>query len=366
MKQRILISSLEPSANLHLKEVLKHLDGFEICGIFDKKFGNPYMESKEFSAMGFIEVLPLIFKAKKAIKEMVELAKSCDNVLLIDSPAFNIPLAKALKKAKVKAKITYYILPQVWAWKKKRVKVVEENCDNLASILPFDSKFYSRSIYVGHPLLDEIKIEKISYENSKTIAFLPGSRKAEISRLMPIFRELILKFDDYKKILVIPKHMQGNEIYGDVSGFELAFDTPTTLSKCDFAFICSGTATLESALVGTPFVLCYKAKSIDIFLAKTFIGKRIKHAGLANIFFDFMGKDELHTELIQDEVSSESLYKAFLEKDPIRFKNAREELKSYLKFGSSQNLANLIKNNIKDEKWQNQWQYMDLKKSHRN
>ena len=122
---KILVSSLEASANLHLKEILTHIDGVEICGIFDKRFGAALYDSKEFSAMGFVEILPLIFKAKRALKQMVELAKTCDKVLLIDSPAFNLPLAKAIKEANLKCEIIYYILPQVWAWKPKRVAKVE-------------------------------------------------------------------------------------------------------------------------------------------------------------------------------------------------------------------------------------------------
>lgn len=345
MSKKVLVSSLEPSANLHLGEILKHLGDIKIYGIFDSKFGVPYMESKEFSAMGFVEVLPLIFKAKKAIKEMVNLAKNCDIVLLIDSPAFNIPLAKALKKENIKAKIIYYILPQVWAWKKGRVKVMEQNCDILASILPFDEKFYNRSTYVGHPLLDEINLEKTSYETKKILAFLPGSRKSEISRLMPIFRELSLNFDGFRKILVIPSHLKNSEIYGDISGFEISHSTPKALSVSDFAFICSGTATLESALIGTPFVLCYKAKSIDIIIAKAFIAKRIKYAGLANIFFDFMDKKPLHEELIQSEVTAKNLLKAYQNHDAMKFKVAKDELREYLKFGSSKNVANFIQNN---------------------
>ena len=343
MDKQILVSSLEPSANLHLKESLKHLDGYKIKGIFDPKFGTPYMASSEFSAMGFINVLPLIFKAKKAIKEMVKLAKDCDHILLIDSPAFNLPLAKAIKEAGIKTPITYYILPKVWAWKSGRIKPLEKYCDNLASILPFDDRYFSHSTYVGNPLLDEIKEKKTSYEKSNILAFLPGSRKSEISRLMPIFRELLPKFEGYKNILVVPPNLKGSEIYGDTSGFEIQTSAPKVLEKSDFAFICSGTATLEAALIGTPFVLCYKAKDIDIFLAKTFVGKKIKHIGLANIMFDFMGKEPLHTELIQEEVTARNLHKEYEKYNATKFQQAREELKAYLKFGSAKNLADIVK-----------------------
>ena len=343
--KRYLISCLEASANLHFQEVLNALGECEICGIFDKKFekfGSAIYDSKEFSAMGFVEVLPLIFKAKKAMKKMVELAGTCDGVLLIDSPAFNLPLAQKLKEQGIKTPITYYILPQVWAWKKGRVAKVEKYCDNLASILPFDSKFYTRSKYVRHPLLDEIKTQKQSYEKNGKIVFMPGSRRSEITRLMPIYRELASKFANSEKILVVPKFLMSNldEIYGETSKFKISNNTIETLKDAEFAFICSGTATLEAALIGTPFVLCYKAKAIDIFLARCFV--KLKHVGLANIIFDFMGKEALHTELLQDEVSAENLYKAYQNCDYEKFRFACANLREYLKFGSAKNVANLL------------------------
>lgn len=349
--KRYLVSCLEASANLHFEQVLNELGECEICGIFDKKFekfGSAIYDSKEFSAMGFVEVLPLIFKAKKAMKKMVELARTCDGVLLIDSPAFNLPLAQKLKEQGVKTPITYYILPQVWAWKKGRVAKVEKYCDNLASILPFDSKFYTRSTYVGHPLLDEIKIQKNSYEKNGNLVFMPGSRRSEITRLMPIYRELSRKFANHKKTLVVPKFLMPNlaEIYGDTSFFEISNDTINSLVNAEFAFICSGTATLEAALIGTPFVLCYKAKAIDMYIARKFV--KLKFAGLANIIFDFMGEKPLHTELLQDEVSAENLYNAYKNCDYEKFSRACADLREYLKFGSAKNVANLLK--FKQEK----------------
>ncbi|EJW2993919.1 lipid-A-disaccharide synthase, partial [Campylobacter jejuni] len=276
-----LVCALEPSANLHLKEVLKaykkDFGEFELHGIYDeslcKEFdlnSKPLYSSHEFSAMGFIEVLPLIFKAKKAIKELANLSftQKINGILCIDSPAFNIPFAKALKKAGSKIPHIYYILPQVWAWKKGRIPIIESHFDILASILPFDNQFFNKSTYIGHPLLDEIKEfknqEDINHtfskkDDEKTIAFLPGSRRSEIRRLMPIFKELSQKFKG-EKILCVPSfNLEKLEVYGDISEFKIESNTPKVLKKADFAFICSGTATLEAALVGTPFVLAYKA-----------------------------------------------------------------------------------------------------------
>ena len=389
---KYLISCLEPSANLHFKEVLEHLKKLdpacEICGIFDEKLGSPIYKSSEFSAMGFIEILPLILKAKRAITQMTRLAAECDRVLLIDSPAFNLPLARAIKESGARAEISYYILPQVWAWKPRRAEKLKAFCDNLLSIWPFEAKFFgadcegdkgavpqeaeskdaalqetkdkdaapkedaarpseqsaktAKYSFVGHPLLDEITLRKQSYEKQGKIAFMPGSRRAEISRLMPIFRALAPKFENSERVLIIPPHLmdQRDEIYGPLDGFSIANDTPATLKDCDFAFICSGTATLEAALIGTPFVLCYKARAFDVWLARKLV--KLKHVGLANIIFDFLGEEPLHEELLQSEVSAQNLLAAYERCDAAKFKLASEKLRDYLKFGSSENVAKIL------------------------
>lgn len=389
---KYLISCLEPSANLHFKEVLAHLKKLdpacEICGIFDEKLGSPIYKSSEFSAMGFIEILPLILKAKRAVAQMTRLAAECDRVLLIDSPAFNLPLARAIKESGARAEISYYILPQVWAWKPHRAEKLKAFCDNLLSIWPFEAKFFgadcegdkgavsqeakskdsalqetkdkdaapkedaarqssqsaktAKYSFVGHPLLDEIKFQKSSYEKQGKIAFMPGSRRAEISRLMPIFRALAPKFENSERTLIIPPHLmdQRDEIYGPLDGFSIANDTPATLKDCDFAFICSGTATLEAALIGTPFVLCYKARAFDVWLARKLV--KLKHVGLANIIFDFLGEEPLHEELLQSEVSAQNLLAAYERCDAAKFKLASEKLRDYLKFGSSENVAKIL------------------------
>ncbi len=360
MAKKLLISALEPSANLHLGEILKELKDYEICGIFDEKFGSPYAKSSEFSAMGFFEILPLILKAKRALKALVKMARECDAVLLIDSPAFNIPLAKALKQAGISAKITYFILPQVWAWKPGRAKIVEENCDNLAAIWDFEHKFYPKCHYVGSPLLDEINFDEINraqilarnLEQNKQnltekIAFLPGSRIGEIKRLMPIFRDLATKFEDKKLVLPIPANLMArkDEIYGDLRAFEISDDAVLAMSGAKFAFICSGTATMQAALIGTPFVLCYKAKPIDIFIARKFV--KLKYAGLANIILDFLGEKPLNLELIQEQVTRENLLKAYENesKNVAKFDSVSKRLREYLAHGAAKNVANLIKFN---------------------
>ncbi|NPA73605.1 MAG: lipid-A-disaccharide synthase [Epsilonproteobacteria bacterium] len=340
--KKILISALEPSANLHLEPILNILGEYELKGIFDPKFGSPLYPSSDFSVMGFVDVLWKIKKAKRAIKEMVKLSFECETVLLIDSPAFNLPLAKAIKEKNPDIKIVYYILPQVWAWKEKRVKKIEKYCDVLASILPFESKFYNKSTYVGHPLLDEIKIFKENVTHNNKVAFLPGSRKSEIKSLMNIYKEVAKEIKE-DKIVVIPKHFgqdQIKELYGDLSGFDIYYSTEQALNEADFAFICSGTATLESSIIGTPFVLVYKAKKIDYFIAKRFV--KLKHIGLANIIFDFEGEEDLHKELIQDDVTKENLLKEYKDINRGYFMEKSKRLRGILKHGSAKNVADMI------------------------
>ncbi|MFK5881671.1 MAG: lipid-A-disaccharide synthase [Sulfurospirillum sp.] len=344
---RLLVSSLEPSANLHLEPILQKLEKYKLFGIFDEKFGKPHLPSSAFSIMGFLDVIPKIKKAKKAIKELVKLSFKTDIVLLIDSPAFNLPLAKAIKEKNPNVKIIYYILPQVWAWKAKRVTKVEANCDVLASVLPFESKFYNRSIYVGHPLLDEIKEYKKEYKKSGIISYLPGSRKSEIKKLMPIFKELVSRTNK-KALLVIPPFFSDEQIadiYGDIGEFEVIRDAKEAFFQSEFAFICSGTATLEAALIGVPFILAYKAKKLDYMIAKRFV--KLKHVGLANILFDFSNRPPLHVELLQDEVTSDNLYNEYIKIDKEEFFKNSLHIREILKKGSLNDMLDIITTNKK-------------------
>ena len=339
---KLLISALEPSGNLHMEPILASLESYELYGIFDERFGEPLLPSSAFSIMGFIDAIPKIRLAKKAIKDMAQMSLHVDKVILIDSPAFNLPLAKAIKEINPNVQIIYYILPQVWAWKEKRVAKVERYCDILASILPFEQEFYNRAKYVGHPLLDEISKYKEKYEDTGYIAYLPGSRKSEIKKLMPIYKELAKKINK-NNILVIPSHFSSSEIkeiYGDIKEFDISRDTYATFLKSEFAFVCSGTATLEAALIGVPLVLAYKAKKFDAFIARMFV--KLKHVGLANVIFDFAGIEPLHVELLQEEVTSDNLMEEYVHMDRELFFENSQKLHAILKHGSKDEMIKLI------------------------
>jgi len=343
---KILVSALETSSNLHLKELKKYLsNGVEFIGIFDKELGSPNYDISQMAIMGFVDAikrLPFFLNLKN---EMVTLAANVDKVLLMDNSGFNLPLAKAIKKRYPQKEIIYYILPQAWAWKKKRIPVIEETCDKLLSILPFEKDFYSHKekiTYVGHPLLDEIKTFKNELSSNGKIAFMPGSRKGEISKLMPIFKE-VAKQINKEAILIIPPHFTKeyiDETYGNISGFTITTNTHKTLEEADFAFICSCTTTLEAAIIGTPFVLSYIAKPLDYFIAKNLV--KIKYIGLANIFFEKMGKEQIHKELIQEMVTTKNLLKEYKNMDKNNFLNNSELLRQYLQNGSSYNVAQIL------------------------
>ncbi len=348
MAQKILVSALETSSNIHLKALMDEVwCEVELVGIFDKSLGNPTYDISSMAVMGFVDVLKKIPFFLKLKKEMIALAKDVDKILLMDSSGFNLPLAKAIKKAYPNKEIIYYILPQAWAWKKGRIATIEKVVDTICSILPFEKSYYqvdTKLKYIGHPLLDEIKNFKSTSTNSNKIAFMPGSRRGEITKLMPIYKEVAQRISK-EAILIIPKHFNDDliaEVYGDISMFTIEREPYDVLLKVDFAFICSGTATLEAALIGTPFVLTYIAKPFDYFVATKLI--KIDFIGLANIFFQKMGLLPMHSELIQEAVTVENLIDKYENIDNEEFLINSIKLREYLQFGSSQNMANIICN----------------------
>ncbi|MDQ7046916.1 MAG: lipid-A-disaccharide synthase [Sulfurovum sp.] len=345
---KLLVSALEPSSNLHLKEVLKHTQDVQLIGIFDKSIeeGTPLYDISQMAVMGIIDVLKKIRWAYKAIDELVLLAKDVDKILLMDSSAFNLPLAKKLKMTYPNKEIIYYILPQIWASRPKRAKKLEQYCDTLLGILPFEVEYYpkGKAQYIGHPLLDEIDVHREVSQTKNIITFMPGSRKSEILRLMPIFLELRRALgNDIRPILVIPPSFSRNKIaklYRGNREFEIVRDSHEALRRSEFAFVCSGTATLEAALIGVPFTLAYIAKKVDFFIGTKLLG--ITQVGLANIILTNYNGTTLHKELLQEEVTIDNLLKEYYNTDREIFAKKAEELKTYLGHGSSENVAKII------------------------
>lgn len=402
----LFVSAIEYSANLHLANLLKSLQklqiSFTLYGIFDStllnqiliesqnayKTNNNQTDSKQlnsntinnfqstynpeyFRIMGFVDVLKRIPKFFQLKQELAQISLKCDIALFMDSSSFNIPLIQTIRKlldktkSQKKPRIIYYILPQVWAWKPKRAQILSEICDELWGILPFEKDFYPNSAlitYMGHPLLDAIPYSFDTPQNTHNIAFMPGSRKSEIRSLFPIFNQLAkyLKSQGKNPILIIPKAFKNDDlskIYGDISAFELSFDTYLGLQTSEFAFVCSGTATLESTLLGIPTILTYKAKPLDYYIARALV--KLNYIGLANIFLEFYyfkaPKNNpnptifpIHPEFLQEQVSIENLKKAY---DSFNYKHFFEQKKilfSYLAHGSAESCVKKIQNFMKN------------------
>lgn len=277
---------------------------------------------RDLAFMGFAEVvsnLPTIFKNIKFCKDDI-LAFQPDAVILIDYPGFNLRIAEWAHKEGIK--VIYYISPQVWAWKEGRVKKMKQIIDKMLVILPFEKDYYQEKWnwevdYVGHPLIEAIEDKKteLGYGDAnshppttvKKIALLPGSRKQEISKKLPIMLEVAKSFPEYQFVVAEAPGQESAfyqpflQAYQNVASVKNA--TYQLLLESDAALVTSGTATLETALLGVPEIVCYKGSNISYQIAKRLI--KIKYISLVNLIMDKL----IVTELIQDELNVSNLVK---------------------------------------------------------
>lgn len=346
----------EASGDIHGANLIKAIRAKDPQAEFRFFGGDKMQKSAETTAtkhirnlafMGFWEVvkhLPTIFSNIALCKKDI-LDFKPDAVILIDYPGFNFRLFPFLKQHNFQT--IYYISPQLWAWKKGRIKQVKKYVDRLYVIFPFEVDFYRQqgveAHYFGHPLLDEVDMENIAAaKNEKTIAILPGSRKQEISYLFPEYLNVVKYFPDYK-FKVAALSMNGEAFYRKFSlpeNVELVFDkTYDVLQMASVGIITSGTATLETALFNVPQVICYKGSWISYQIAKRLI-KGIDFIGIVNLI---AGKRVVE-ELIQHDVNEMRLVsevKNLLQPETQqRIKKDYEELYKRLgNSGSSQRIA---------------------------
>ena len=273
---------------------------------------------KELSFMGFVEIfknLPTIFGNLKFCKKDIA-SFDPDMVIFIDYSGFNLRIAKWAKKQGFYT--NYYISPQVWASRAKRVHAIKRDIDAVFVILPFVKDFYKKYdfevSFVGHPLIDAIaqkdKIDEQSYRNQHNlndkpiIALLPGSRKQEISAMLSVMLSLVNDFKSYQFVIAGAPSQEYDFYQTFVHNQNVKFinnQTYALLSIATAALVTSGTATLETALFKVPQVVCYKANSISYAIAKRII--TLKFISLVNLIMD----REVVTELIQKEFTKENL-----------------------------------------------------------
>jgi len=277
---------------------------------------------RDLAFMGFIEVvknLGTILKNLKFCKQDI-LAFSPDVLVLIDYPGFNLRIAKWAKEQRIK--VVYYISPQVWAWKENRVKMMKQCIDEMIVILPFEKSYFKDKwnwevTYVGHPLIEEIAKKRAqqsdlvindSEGNKNTnpvIALLPGSRKQEIEKKLPVMLEVSKAFPGYQFVVAQAPSLDSEFYHTHTKQYPnvsiVNNRTYDLLMQSKAALVTSGTATLETALFGVPEVVCYKGSEISYQIAKRVIS--IKYISLVNLIMD----KEVVKELIQQEMNVANL-----------------------------------------------------------
>jgi len=328
-----MIVAGEASGGMHganlVREMLKVNPALNFYGIGGNKLREEGVEllasASDMAVVGLTEV---VSKLGKILKIMGMMKRSLDErrpdlVILIDYPDFNLPLAKAAKKRGIK--VFYYISPQVWAWRKSRIGQIKKTVDKMAVILPFEVDTYGREgfavNYVGHPLLDMVKLNYSKQELRKefglagdkiTIAIMPGSRSSEVRKLMP---ELMRAAEILQKeipaiqfVLPLADTLQETEVFEFISGSKVKVkvvsgQTYDVVSCADLALVASGTATLETALLKVPMVIVYKISVLSYAIGRLIVN--VKNIGLVNII---AGKT-IVPELIQSDACGERIAK---------------------------------------------------------
>jgi lipid-A-disaccharide synthase len=271
---------------------------------------------RELAFMGFVEVimnLRTIFKNLDSCKKDIEAWKP-DVLVLIDYPGFNLRIAEWAKQQGLK--VVYYISPQVWAWKEGRVKKIRETVDKMLVILPFEKDFYKKwdfeVEYVGHPLIEAVKAAREApaapaFSDKPIIALLPGSRKQEVEKKLPVMLSVAKYFPEYQFIMAQAPSLEDSFINGFTGAYPnvsvIKGQTYQLLLQATAALVTSGTATLETALFGVPEVVCYKGSPVSYFFAKRLI--KVKYISLVNLIMD----KPVVKELIQHELTEENLLK---------------------------------------------------------
>ncbi len=333
--KRLYIIAGEASGDLHGSNLMEELLGQQAD--LDIRFwggdrmreigGEPAKHIRDLSFMGFWEVITNIRTIAANLKFCRKdiLAFKPDALILIDYPGFNLRIAEWAKKQGIK--VYFYVSPQVWAWKENRVKKIKASVDEMYVILPFEKEFYKKHdfevSYLGHPLLDEIEkfkeraLTKEEFykanelDERPIIALLPGSRKQEISVKLPLMLKAGLQFSDYQLIIAGAPSIDESFYAGllpKIGGVSILYGkTYDLLNQSTAGLITSGTATLETALLGVPQVVCYKGNPISYRIAKSLI--KIKFISLVNLIMD----EEVVRELIQKECNVAEMKKELKE-----------------------------------------------------
>ena len=315
----------------------------QFVGIGGKKMLKVGLKSLEkierLSIMGFIEVIKHLSFFHKLIKKILEEIKFIQpiQIILIDYPGFNLRLAKKIKDH-FNIPITYYISPQLWAWKEGRIEIIRKYIDQMLVIFPFEERWYKergiKASFVGHPIFDEWSLTskdnlcsdlKLNC-NELIITLYPGSRKQELDRHLPLFIKsaevLKNKWPNIQFILGLANELKLNN-HTVPDWIMIENDNPIKALECaDLAFVASGSATLEAAIFNTPMIIVYKMNQLSWYISRLFI--KVDYAGMVNIIAD----EKIMPEYIQEKATVKAITNEAIE--IISDRNKREEMKSKL------------------------------------
>ncbi len=337
MSKKIMVIAGEASGDLHGARLVAAIKAKHPNYIFYGMGGQELraqgveilFDAAKIAVVGIIEVithLKDILCAQKVLRQKMQSSRP-DLLIIIDFPDFNLLLAKKAKKHNIP--VFYYITPQVWAWRKGRVKTIQKVVDRIGVILPFEKKFFQdhglQADYVGHPLLDSVKLEmdrnhfceRYNVDQEKIIVgLLPGSRKKEIVSLLPIFLEgakRLTQKSDKEMVFLIPLantltlsdlKENGLDQYDTQINVKVIQDNRYELmASCSAVVAASGTVALELALLDIPMVIVYKLSPITYRLGKLLV--KLDNFSLVNL----IAKKQIVPELLQDEVNATQIEK---------------------------------------------------------
>lgn len=352
--KKVLIIAGEASGDLHgsnmVREVMNRDPSIAFFGVGSRKMRDAGVrilaDASEISVVGATEVLThigAIYRVYARLKKFLREERP-DLVILIDFPDFNIMVGKAAKKLGIP--VLYYISPQVWAWRKGRVRTIANLVKTMIVVFPFEVDLYKQAgvnvRFVGHPLTDVVRSEYSQAEarrllgldpGRQTVAILPGSRKKEIANLLPDMlgagERLRSRFPGLQFVLPVAPTLDHAFIrqYTDQAAVPVRLTDGRVydaLRASDAAIVTSGTATLETGLMAVPMVIVYRMSRLSFAIARLFI--RVAHVGLVNI----VAGRRVVPELLQEEVTPGNIANAVFDvlSDPARHQQVRDDLLS--------------------------------------
>jgi lipid-A-disaccharide synthase len=329
----ILVIAGEASGDLHGAEILRELrarnpdlrfigvGGALMTPFLDRKLA----DMKDLGVVGYVGVIRHLPRLRRLFKSILRAAaeEGIGAALFIDYPGFNLRMASALRKALPQVRLHQYVCPQVWAWKAGRIPELGRNLDALYCLFDFEPRLFEgypvEALWVGNPLVEAVvpEVDRDTFFRTTgldpakpLVALLPGSRVGELQRLMPPLVELVQAWQalperrDTQWVLPVAPTLDEAVLRAQLCGAPIHLVHGlgyASRAYASAALVCSGTATLETALLGTPFAIIYKLNPIEHFLAKRFV--KIPHFGLANV----VAGAEVAPELLQDEVNPSRL-----------------------------------------------------------